>query len=75
MPIDEYILMGRIQTIRVVHNSLFCAHKNALDSTEAEDLITKWNLNGTERQIISRFYTEKVLRINNSGNLVAISGK
>ena len=66
--------MARIQIIRVVHNSLFCAHKKAF-TTEAEEEITKWNLNGTVEEISSDFYTEKVLRINNSGNLVAILGK
>ena len=70
----ESFFMERVQTIRVVHNSLFCVHKKAYD-TEGKEIITKWNLNDTLGESRSTFYAEKVLRINNAGNLVAILGK
>jgi hypothetical protein len=67
--------MGRIKTMRVVQNSLFCVHLLEYLNGTVEDRITEWNLDGTEQENSSRFYEEKVLRINNSGNLVAILGK
>ena len=64
-----------IKTMRVVENSLFCVHPFKYDDGTAKEPVTKWNLNDANIQSISRFPTGKVLRINNSGNLVAISGK
>ena len=60
--------------MRVVQNSLVSVHLLDVDGT-VEDRITEWNLDGIEQENSSRFYNEKVLRINNSGNLVAILGK
>ena len=67
--------LERIKTMRVVQNSLFCVHPFKYDDGIAGVRVTKWNLNDAKKQSISSFRTVKVLRINNSGNLVAISGK
>jgi hypothetical protein len=70
----EYYFMGRIETMRVVHHSLSCVHKKEY-SDRAEQMITEWNLNETNEKSSSSCRQQKVLRVNNSGNLVAILGK
>ena len=72
---EDVRIMERIETMRVVQNSLFCVHPFKFSDGTVQKTVTKWNLNDAKRQSISRFRTEKVLRINNSGNLVAILGK
>ena len=72
---EDVRIMERIETMRVVQNSLFYVHAFKYDDGIAEERVTKWNLNDANRQSTSCFPTDKVLRINNSGNLVAISGK
>ena len=72
---EDELIMERIETMRVVQNSLFCVYPLKYTYGTDVEKVTKWNLNDAKKQSTSLFNTERVLRINNSGNLVAILGK